>query len=155
MNQTTVLDALRYIFDVVLDDTAPEDIESERIEQALSDAGFPRKLIATAMDWLMDLAECEGLAEPSAALRMYAPEEARRLDTACRNRLLNLEQQGILSAENRERVIARLLALDIENIGVDEVEWVTLMVLQAYRAAENEFNAMEGLLFDPTGTCLH
>lgn len=132
-----------------------DDMDSDHIEQALSEAGFPPKLIDTAMDWLMNLADGEGLAAPSSAMRMYAPEETARLDIDSQNRLLQLEQQGILSAENRERVIERLMALDNEQIGADEVDWVTLMVLQADEAAENEFNAMEGVVFDPAGVCLH
>lgn len=153
--QPNVLDALLYIFDVVLDEAPGEDLASDHIEQALTAAGFPRNLINTAIDWLMDLADCEGLQAPSSAWRLFSEEETRRLDAPCRNRILELERQGILSAQNRERVIARLLALDSPIIGVDEAEWVSLMVLQADRASENEFNALEGLVFDPTGHCLH
>ncbi len=153
--QPNVLDALLYIFDVVLDDMPTDDMDSDHIEQALSEAGFPQKLIDNAMDWLMELADGEGLAAPTTAMRLFAPEEQARLDVGSRSRLTQLETQGILSAENRERVIERLLALDTPLISANEVDWVTLMVLQADRAAENEFNAMEGVLFDPAGTCLH
>ncbi len=153
--QPNVLDALLYIFDVVLDDMPTDDMDSDHIEQALSEAGFPQNLIDNAMDWLMELADGEGLAAPTTAMRLYAPEEQARLDVDSRSRLTHLEYQGILSAENRERVIERLLALDTPIISANEVDWVTLMVLQADRAAENEFNAMEGVLFDPAGSCLH
>ncbi len=153
--QPNVLDALLYIFDVVLDDMPTDDMDSDHIEQALSEAGFPQNLIDNAMDWLMELADGEGLAAPTTAMRLYAPEEQARLDVDSRSRLTHLEHQGILSAENRERVIERLLALDTPIISANEVDWVTLMVLQADRAAENEFNAMEGVLFDPAGACLH
>ncbi|MEN8720398.1 MAG: DUF494 domain-containing protein [Oceanococcaceae bacterium] len=154
--QPNVLDALLYIFDVVLDDMPPgDDMDTGHIEQALSAAGFPQRLIDNAMDWLMDLADAEGLSAPSTAIRLYAPEETARLDVGSRSRLVHLEHQGILSAANRERVIERLLALDSPQITANEVDWVTLMVLQADRAAENEFNAMEGVIFDPAGACLH
>jgi len=153
--QPNVLDALLYIFDVVLDDMPTDDMDSDHIEQALTEAGFPKKLIDNAMDWLMELADGEGLAAPTTAMRIFAPEEQSRLDVDSRSRITQLETQGILSAENRERVIERLLALDTPLISTNEVDWVTLMVLQADRAAENEFNAMEGVLFDPAGTCLH
>lgn len=132
-----------------------DDMDSDHIEQALTEAGFPKNLIDNAMDWLMELADGEGLAAPTTAMRLFAPEEQIRLDVESRSRLTQLETQGILSAENRERVIERLLALDTPVISPNEVDWVTLMVLQADRAAENEFNAMEGVLFDPAGTCLH
>lgn len=153
--QPNVLDALLYIFDVVLDEMPSDDMDSSQIEEALSAAGFPQNLIENAMDWLMDLADSEGLAAPSHAIRVYAPEEIARMDVESRNRMLQLEAQGILSAENRERVIAQLLALDTPLITANEVDWVALMVLQADRAAENEFNVMEGVLFDPAGDCLH
>ncbi|MGB1558647.1 MAG: DUF494 family protein [Oceanococcaceae bacterium] len=155
MIQPNVLDALIYIFDVVLDDNPPTEVGSEHIEQALTDAGFPRALIDTAMDWLMDLAEGEALKADSHALRVYSAGECLRLSVDCRDRLLQLERQGILSAQNRERVIARLMALDCETIDADTAEWVTLMVLQADEESESEFNAMEGLVFDPAGSCLH
>ncbi len=62
-------------------------------------------------------------------MRIFNSVELSRLDTACRGYLIYLEQIGILSPLQREIVIDRLMALDAGEIDVEQVKWVTLMVL--------------------------
>jgi hypothetical protein len=50
--------------------------------------------------------------------------------------LLSLERGGILSPTRREIVIERLLALDTEELSLEQVKWVVLMVLSSQPASE-------------------
>jgi Smg protein len=62
------------------------------------------------------------------AIRVFSGQEQARLDTDVRGYILHLEQEGILSTRQREHVIDRLLALDAEDIDIEQVKWVVLMV---------------------------
>jgi Smg protein len=81
-------------------------------------------------------------------LRVFAPEEMVRLDPQCRGLLTSLEAAGILSANQREIVIDRLLALEADELDLDQVKWVVLMVLSSQPGQELAYARMEDLIFD-------
>jgi uncharacterized protein Smg (DUF494 family) len=62
--------------------------------------------------------------------------------------MMYLEQIGILSAHQRELVIDRLMALDCEEIDVDDIKWVVLMVLFSQPGEETAYARMEDLVFE-------
>ena len=55
---------------------------------------------------------------------------------------------GILSPSQREIVIDRLLALDTEELDLEQVKWVVLMVLSSQPGQELAYARMEDLVFD-------
>jgi len=59
-----------------------------------------------------------------------------------------LERSGILSPQQREIVIERLLALDASELDVDQLKWVVLMVLSSQPGEELACARMEDLVFD-------
>jgi Smg protein len=69
--------------------------------------------------------------------------------------LLHLEHVGILSATQRELVIDRLLALDADDISIDQVKWVVLMVLFSQPGQEQAYARMEDLVFEERPDVLH
>jgi len=74
--------------------------------------------------------------------------ELARLDPQCRGLLVSLEAAGILSPSQREIVIDRLLALDAEELDLEQVKWVVLMVLSSQPGQELAYARMEDLVFD-------
>jgi Smg protein len=66
-----------------------------------------------------------------------------------------LEQIGILSPVHRELVLDRLMALEAEDIGVEQVKWVVLMVLFSQPGQEAAFARMEDLVFDQNDGGVH
>ncbi|HAO24765.1 MAG TPA: hypothetical protein DCQ49_06630, partial [Methylophaga sp.] len=66
---------------------------------------------------------------PNTHIRVFSESEIERLDIQCRGYLLFLEQVGVLDVETREVVIERVLALDSEEIDLEQLKWVVLMVL--------------------------
>ena len=56
--------------------------------------------------------------------------------------------RGILDAQRRELVLDRLLALDAEEITLEDVKWVVLMVLFNQPGQEANYAWMEDLMFD-------
>ena len=147
----TVFDILVYVFDHYLFEELPVHAERADIARDLEVAGFRGANVERALDWLADLAdqrERPGLNANERAFRLYCAEESSRLDAECQGLLLSLERGGILSATQREIVIERLLALDTEELSLEQVKWVVLMVLFSQPDEANAYARMEDLVFE-------
>jgi Smg protein len=161
----TVLDILIYVFDRYMFDEAPEVPEREVLAQNLASAGFGEANVERALDWLADLADERGRAQLSGlieagprrkpSLRLYSPAEMARLSAECRGLLLSLEEVGILNSTQRELVIDRLLALDVEDLTLEQLRWVVLMVLSSQPGQEQACARMETLVFDSDSSRAH
>ena len=148
----SVLDILIYVFDRYMLADAPDVPEREELAQDLELAGFTCDNVERALDGLADLAgerDRPSLAETGArAMRVFAESELNHLPSECRGYLLTLERIGILSPQQREIVIERLLALDSAELDVDQLKWVILMVLSSQPGEELACARMEDLVFD-------
>jgi Smg protein len=153
----SILDVLLYLFENYFDDELEAVTDQTILETELEAAGFPREEIEHAFDWLADLEERRENPEVRSqdAIRVFADSECLRLNTGCRGFLLHVERLGILSADSRETVIDRLLALDENDIGAEQAKWVILMVLFAQPGQEDAFARMEDLIHDPQGGWMH
>jgi Smg protein len=154
----SVLDILIHLFENFLDaddDSAPS---RDALKQELEQAGYPEADIERALAWLESLAADpdramnEGTAR---AVRVFSGQEQVRLDTDVRGYLLHLENLGILSAAQREVVIDRLLALEADDIDIEQLKWVVLMVLFSQPGQENAYQRMEDLVFDDRRDAMH
>jgi Smg protein len=154
-----VLDVLMYLFETFVDaDDEPEpDRDDLRLE--LSRAGFGDREIDRALDWLDGLHADEPgrlrRAPTSSSLRVYDRREQSRLDAGCRGYLMYLEQVGILTADQRELVLDRLMALDGGEIDIEQIKWVVLMVLFSQPGQEAAYARMEDLVFSGGQASLH
>jgi Smg protein len=68
---------------------------------------------------------------------------------------MDLERHDILAPLQREVVLDRLLALDSEELDIEQVKWVVLMVLSSQPGQEQAFARMEDLVADSTGAAPH
>lgn len=165
----TVLDILLYVFDRYMFDEAPEVPEREALARDLASAGFGEANVERALDWLADLAGERSRAplpigtivssgagkRTRAPLRLYTPVEMARLSVDCRGLLLSLEEAEILNPTQREVVIDRLLALEVEDLNVEQVRWVVLMVLSSQPGQEQACARMETLVYDTESSATH
>lgn len=158
----SVLDILIYVFDRYMLSDDPDVPEREELAQDLERAGFEQANVERALDWLADLAgerergaagdasDANGPANGAprtGSIRIFTDGEHARLSPDCRGYLLSLERTGILSATQREIVIDRLLALETEDLSVDQLKWVALMVLSSQPGAELACSRMEDLVW--------
>jgi len=153
MNDTSsVLDILIYVFDRYMLSETPEVPERDELAQMLARAGFAVPNVERALDWLADLAGerdrpvLQGGGPRT--LRLFTDAERDRLSSECRGYLLTLEQMDVLNAHQREIIIERLLALEVEELDVEQLKWVALMVLSSQPDAELACARMEDLVFD-------
>jgi len=145
----TVLDVLMYLFESFVDgDDEPEPNRNE-LKEELEREGFGDREIDRALDWLdgLNATEAVGSAPRSNAIRLYGDNEQERLDTGARGYLLHLEHIGILQPAQRELVIDRLLALDHDEIDVEQTKWVVMMVLFSQPGQQEAYAQMEDLVF--------
>ncbi|MFT5449444.1 MAG: Smg protein [Gammaproteobacteria bacterium] len=156
----SVLDVLMYLFEHYLDEEAEFESDQESLRAELVNAGFPDAEIGKAFAWLEGLtAEHEegGAIEIArvGSVRIYTAQEMDRLDTACRGFLLFLEQVRVLDGLSRELVIDRVMALEDEEIDLDQLKWVVLMVLFNQPGHESAYAWMEDLVIDHAGEFLN
>ncbi len=154
----SVLDILIHLFENFLDAEDDSTPDRDALKQELEQAGYPEADIERALVWLESLASDpdRALNEGTArAVRVFSGQEQVRLDTDVRGYLLHLENLGILSAAQREVVIDRLLALDADDIDIEQLKWVVLMVLFSQPGQENAYQRMEDLVFDERRDAMH
>ena len=111
-----VLDVLMYLFETYVDTDEEPEADQNELRDELSRAGFTDSEIERALDWLDGLTDHQESiafhAQTSHGLRVYNDFEQERLDASCRGYIAYLEQIGILSPEQREILVDRLLALE-------------------------------------------
>jgi Smg protein len=153
MTTGSVLDILIYVFDRYMLDEAPEVPQREHLARDLERAGFAPAKVERALDWLTDLAfgqERPASAQEAAAggLRIFTDGELVRLSTECRGLLLTMERARVLTAQQREIVIERMLALDADEPDTEQLKWVVLMVLSSQPGQELAVERLGGLMLE-------
>jgi len=152
----SILDVLLYLFEhYFTEDAAPplgdrDSLTASPLFSELTQAGFSPAEIHKAFDWLDALAEqrpAVGDARADGPTRIYFGPELEKLDTECRGFLMFLESRGVLSAEQRELVLDRALALDQDTLDIDDLKWVVLMVLFNQPGSEAAYAWMETQMF--------
>jgi len=153
----SVLDVLMYLFDSFVDSEDEPEPNRNELREELEHAGFGDREIDRALDWLdgLNAAEVGSCAPQSSAVRIFDHVEQEHLDARARGYLLHLEQIGILPPVSRELVIDRLLALDTEEVDIEQVKWVVMMVLFSQPGQKEAYAQMEDLVFADDPAWLH
>ncbi|MGO4221250.1 DUF494 family protein [Lysobacter sp. TAF61] len=159
----SILDVLLYLFEHYFTEDADlvrdhDSLRSGPLFDELGKAGFSPAEINKAFEWLDALA----LQRPSASVpradgptRIYFGPELDRLDVECRGFLMFLEQHGVLDAGQRELVLDRAMALDQDELDLDDLKWVVLMVLFNQPGSEAAYAWMETQMFEDEPEPVH
>jgi Smg protein len=147
----TILDVLLFLFENYFYDDPDAVRDRDSLQHGLIQAGFSPAEISKAFDWLEELANQRPAtgqaARADGPVRVYVEAELDRLDRDCLGFLMFLEQHGVLDADRRELVLDRAMALDQEEVDLDDLKWVVLMVLFNQPGAEAAFAWMETQMF--------
>ena len=151
----SILDVLLYLFEHYFTNDAidPDDdltAPDGPLTGELVEAGFSPAEVRKAFDWLDTLARqrpAPGHPRANGPTRVFHGAELDKLDTESRGFLLFLEQHGILDADQRELVLDRAMALDQDELDLDDLKWVVLMVLFNQPGAEAAYAWMETQMF--------
>jgi len=160
MNEN-VIDVLLYLFENYIDaDNNTQQPDKDTLEIELENVGFPPLEITKAFAWLesmtvVDESSSLDLDPNMMNIRTYTESECEQLTVECRGYLLFLEQVGVLDASTREVVIERVLALDGNEIELDQLKWVVLMVLFYQPGRDVAYAWMEDLVFEDLEAVTH
>lgn len=156
----TVLDVLMYIFDNYIEEDIEFVPDQEVLKTQLMEAGFRDLQIDKAFAWLEGLASQREQAEavnlsdvPS--VRLFSEQELLKLDAECRGFLIYLEQARVLDSHERELVIDRIMALESDDIDLQQLKWVVLMVLFNQPDKEAAIAWMEDIVMEDVNASLH
>lgn len=157
----TLLDVLLYLFENYFYDDPELARDRGTLQAGLIQAGFSPSEVSKAFDWLDALSGQRAGFEPArdgsqpGPVRLYAEQEMERLDADCRGFLMFLTDNGILDAVQHEHVVERAMALDQEEIDLDDLKWVVLMVLFNQPGQEAAFAWMESHMFHDEDEPVH
>ena len=159
----SILDVLLYLFEHYFTEDADlvrdhDSLRSGPLFEELGQAGFSPAEINKAFEWLDALASQRPSTAPPRAdgpTRIYFGPELDKLDVECRGFLLFLEQHGVLDAGQRELVLDRAMALDQDEIDLDDLKWVVLMVLFNQPGSEAAYAWMETQMFEDEPEPVH
>ena len=156
----TILDVLRYLFEYYSGEETALGLDQEHLQSRLREAGFEDNKVLRAIQWLEELAilQEEGIEDTKPktnSIRVFTSQEAAKLDRESRGFLLFLEQLGVLDHHSRELVIDRLLALESDELDLEQVKWVVLMVLLNQPGREENLIWLEQVVMDESRGGLH
>jgi Smg protein len=159
MTTGSVLKVLIYVYDhYMLAD--PADVpERHRMLEDLQRRGFSVSEVVHAMEWLSALVG-DQRASPGAtdaeavheAMRVFDDGELSRLSADSRAFLMLLDRQHVLTPQQRELVIERALALDVDEVEVEQLKWVVLLVLSSQPGQELAFARFENVMSTAGGS---
>ncbi len=156
----TVLDVLMYIFDNYIEEDIEFVPDQEALKNQLMEAGFRDLQIEKAFAWLEGLASQREQPDTiklsdMPSVRMFSDQELAKLDAECRGFLMFLEQAKVLDLNDRELVIDRIMALESDEIDLQQLKWVVLMVLFNQPDKEAAITWMEDIVMDDLNADLH
>ena len=153
MTTGSVLKVLIYVYDHYMLADPAEVPQRHRMLQDLQQRGFSVSEVVHAMEWLATLVGDQRVSTVPAAgesndggLRVFADGELSRLSPDCRAFLMLLDRQHVLTLRQRELVIDRALALDLDEVDVEQLKWVVLLVLSSQPGQELAFARFESVM---------
>jgi Smg protein len=153
MTTGSVLKVLIYVYDHYMLADPAEIPERRHMLEDLQRRGFSVTEVVHAMEWLSALVSDQRAMPQSAdrppdraGLRVFAEGELARLSADCRAFLMMLDRQRVLTPQQRELVIERALALDVQEVEVEQLKWVVLLVLSSQPGQELAFARFESVM---------
>ena len=156
-----IFEVLMYLFENYMIEGTDSHSDQEMLTTELTMAGFGDGEIVRAFNWLEDLSMmCDQPQNPavtpsSRGFRFYSEDELNKIGFAGRGLLIELENRGILDPTVREMVIDRVLALDNNDVELEQLKWVVMMVICNQPGNEEIFPWAEELVLDGIEAHLH
>jgi Smg protein len=149
-----MIDILVYLFENYHDFSARP--KTKTLKRRLSAVGFEQEAITTALSWLDGLKATPVIEHPGdqRALRIYLPEEQRRLGVECLAFIAFLEAADMLAPALRELVVEGAMLLDDDPVPLAKFKIIVLMILWSREQALEPL-IVEELLDDGDHRLLH
>ncbi len=153
-----MLDVLLYLFEHYMEEGREVPHDESILKTMLKDAGFPQSEINKAFIWLEDLVRQRGADDAlttHGSFRVFSRREIAKLSSECRGYLILLEHNGLIGPLERELIIERAMALDLDELDLDKLKLIIMMVLANQSSDEYAQDWIEALIFDNSNGKLH
>lgn len=151
MNEN-IVELLLYLFENFIYENDSDEFDKNSIQQGLTQAGFSTSTISNAFSWLDDLQEdvktLQSMKIGSGSYRVFSASEQLKLDNDCMDFIYYLNSSEILDNVQREILINAIMKLETTSIDIDDLQWLSLMVLFSQPDQEQAFAHLEALMFD-------
>jgi len=149
-----MIDILVYLFENYHDFSARP--KTKTLKRRLSAIGFEQEAISVALRWLDGLKSTPTIEGPrdQRALRIYLPEEQRKLGPDCLAFIAFLEAADMLPPALRELVVEGAMLLDDDPVPLAKFKIIVLMILWSREQALEPL-IVEELLDDGDHRLLH
>jgi Smg protein len=153
MKQTNVLQILTYLFENYMQNDLQLTVNTDILFAKLEQMGFEPKVINHAFEWLDGLIEKQKTATSAPipshnSFRIFTELERLKIDLECQSLLYSLEKIGLLTPMMRELVIDRVIELNNDKVSLQQIKWITLMVLFNQTGAESALACMEQFILN-------
>ncbi len=129
------LDIVTLLAQYMLEEGRSPDDEQAIAEELIAE-GYDPEDVREAFAWVERLvgtraggAALADLAGPDQSTRVLTPTEALKILPAAHGFLLRLRQLGLIDASVQERILERAMAVDADEIGLDEIKAIAALVL--------------------------
>ena len=147
-----IVELLLYLFENYIYENDSEKFDKTIVQQGLTQAGFSTNTINSAFSWLDDLQQdvdtYQNMQIESDSFRVFTESEQLKLDTECMDFIYYLNSSDILDNLQREILINAVMKLKIDQIDIDDLQWLALMVLFSQPEQEQAFAHLEALMFE-------
>ena len=128
MKETSLLDVLLLL--VANHIAEKTEAEREKLKAELEEAGIPFAKLIKIASWLKDMLQAVEWQDASQqSMRFFTEEECEKMDVITRGCILFLEQTGALNSTMREWLIEHAMDLDVDQIGIKELQHLLSLVL--------------------------
>lgn len=147
-----MFEIILYLFESCVDNqgfhTDPDQLSDE-----LSKVGFANHEIQQVFQWLAGFAEFEEQSSPIQDLdsnntRIYSAAEIRKLGHEGIGFITHLEQCGVLSANSRELLLDRTMAIQEPRIDLDQLKWLVFIIIFYLYNEHRDLSLVENIVFD-------
>jgi len=151
-----IFDILIYLFENYMNSEIESAPDSDELKTELKEVGFTNNGINKAFDWLDSLALQEDAQFKSALnFRVFCTQEIEKLNLECRDFILFLERLDILTPNTRELIIDRAMAIEESSISIEELKWISLIVLLSQPDDEVAVAHMENIIYQEASALLN
>lgn len=157
-----MLEVLIFMFQNYLsvnDMTNQANLDDSEITQELAEAGFDHNDIVGAFNWYKQLRSLmtnpyhEYLSAPK-SIRVYTADELTRIDAESMSFLDFLGKANVIEPAERDLIIDRAMALETGAISIEEVRWITMIVLWD-DTRKKDYLFVEDAIFNPKSHTIH
>lgn len=148
------LEVLMYVFQNYLEKDADVSGIASQAFSEMEAEGFHPDDICDALNWFSVLHQMQDHANAvprswgQPVTRVFSPDECQKIEVEARGFLVTMENQGVIDTLSRELIIDRAMALEAPFVSLQDLRWVTLIVLFSQAQKKPQLEILQALVLN-------